>query len=221
MGIDSSQQGRDEDREGRFAELLQRLGLESRCDDVYPVLAEHYSGPGRYYHNLNHVSQCLGVMDEVRELLMDPDSVELALWFHDVVYDPGSRDNELRSALFFDCRLGVHLPTVRADDIHAMIMATVHPSTAEGHDEQFVADIDLSGLGLPWFEFLSDTELLRMECPHLSNSEFQLGALGFFKKLLMRPSIYLTGYFRDNYEDQARRNLLEHTAHLEGAKDGS
>lgn len=202
----------------RFSGLLERLGVGSLADEVYPALADHYSGSGRFYHNLKHVLQCLGVLDGVRERLRDPDAAELALWFHDVVYDPGAHDNELRSALKFDREVGVHLPTARADAVHAMIMATVHPSAAEDPDEQLVADIDLSGMGLEWSKFLSDSEALRRECRHLTDSEFQLGTLAFFKKLLARPSIYLTEFFRDRYGDKARRNIEEFIARLEKEK---
>lgn len=203
----------------RFAGLLQRLNLDACFEDFYRDLAGYYSEPGRYYHNLQHVRQCLGVLDDIHGLLRDPDAAELALWFHDIVYDPGSHDNELRSALLFDRRLGVHLPTARADSIHAMIMATVHPSDAREPDQQFVADIDLSGMGLKWSKFLSDTDSLRMECQHLTDSEFQLGTLGFFNKLLSRPSIYLTDYFKGQYEEQARRNILDLISRLDNDKE--
>lgn len=211
--------GRDAGLGERFTALLQRMGVESRFEDVYPELVEHYSESGRHYHNLEHIRQCLGVVDQVRELLEDPEAVELALWFHDVVNDPGAHDNELRSALMFDRQLGVYLPTPRADNIHAMIMATVHPSDARAHDEQFVADIDLSGMSLPWPKFLRDTESLRKERRHLSDSQFQLGTLEFFKKLLSRPSIYLTGHFKTKHGKDARRNILDLSTRLESGED--
>lgn len=214
MGSNPREQGEADPGE-RFAGLLRRMGAGERRDAVYPALADQYAEPGRYYHNLDHVLQCLGAMDGVRDRLADPDAVELALWFHDVVYDPDCHDNELRSALMFDRLLGVHLPTDRADRVHAMIMATVHPSGARDSDERFVADIDLSGLGLPWPKFFGDTKALRRECRHLTDTEFQLGTRAFFRKLLARPNIYLTDYFRESYGKQARRNILELTNRLD------
>lgn len=200
----------------RFSGLLERLGLESCFENAYPALVNHYSEGERHYHNLDHIDHCLGRLDEVGGYLHDPDAAELALWFHDVVYDPGARDNELRSAFLFDRLLGIHLPTQRADRVHAMIMATVHPSDADDHDSRFVADIDLSGFALPRAEFLNTTTLLRRECRHLTDAQFQLGTLAFFRKLLSRPSIYLTEYFQTNHERDARRNVLGLTRQLEG-----
>ncbi|MGA8261128.1 MAG: hypothetical protein WB783_13020 [Arenicellales bacterium] len=191
------------------------MGIDSRFDEVFPLLSELYSEPGRHYHNLDHVCHCLARVDEVREYLRDTDAVELALWFHDAVYVPSAHDNELRSALLFDRLLGVHLPTERADRIHTMIMATVHPSGARDDDSRFVADIDLSGFALPRPDFLRATGLLRRECLHLTDSEFQLGTLAFFKKVLARPSIYLTKHFRATHEQPARRNLIDLVEELE------
>jgi len=206
---------RDPDAEARFDALLQRLGLDSHVERVYARVTDHYSGPGRHYHNLGHVLYCLRGLDEIRMRLDAPDAAELALWFHDIVYDPARDDNELRSALLFDRELGVHLPTETADAVHGMIMATVHPSDASAVDAQFVADIDLLSMSLPWSSFRHDTETLRKECAHLTDSQFQLGTLGFFRRLIARPSIYLTDHFRSRGAAQARRNILALISEME------
>lgn len=192
----------------RFTTLLDRLNVGSYSYAVYRLLEDHYSDPDRHYHTLNHIERCLKQLDKVRERLHDADAAELALWFHDAVYHSGADDNELRSAFLFDSHLGIHLPSRRADHVHAMIMATVHPSQAVEPDAQFVADIDLCGLSLPWDAFRRDTDELRRERRHLTDTQFQLGTVNFFKKLMTGQSIFLTDYFRTRHEDQARRNML-------------
>lgn len=39
---------------------------------------------------------------QVKHLLQDPDIVECALLFHDIIYDPTSKTNEADSATFAD-----------------------------------------------------------------------------------------------------------------------
>lgn len=219
-GADRSGRGAGVDLGRRFSTLLRSMGVDSHCAEVFPLLSELYSEPGRHYHNLDHVRDCLAQLDEVREYLRDADAAELALWFHDAVYVLTAHDNELRSALLFDRLLGVHLPTERADRIHTMIMATVHPSEARDDDSRFVADIDLSGFALPRPDFLRASGSLRRECLHLTDSQFQLGTLAFFKKMLARPSIYRTEYFRATHEQPARRNLVDLVEELE-SRQGS
>lgn len=206
------------DPEERFAGLLQRLGAGAHVHKVWPLVLRCYSEPDRHYHNLDHIRTCLKWLDEVRDRLGDPDAAELALWFHDAVYEPTAADNELRSALLFDRELGVFLPTERADHVHAMIMATVHPSNAADNDARFVADIDLAGFAQPRDDFMRVTGLLRRECIHLTDSQFQLGTLAFFRKILGRPTIYLTGHFLELYEQPARGNLCALVSELEGVQ---
>ena len=59
-------------------------------------LAAAYDAPARHYHNLQHIENLLGRV-EVHSL-HDPVVVGLAVWFHDVVYDPLRPDNEAQSA---------------------------------------------------------------------------------------------------------------------------
>lgn len=199
----------------RFAGLLQRFDAGVHFDKVWPLIARHYSEPDRYYHNLDHIRECMERLDEFRGELRDPDAAELALWFHDIVYEPTAADNELRSALLFDRELGMFLPTGRADHVHTMIMATVHPSDPTDNDARFVADIDLAGFARPWEEFVRVTGQLRRECFHLTDSQFQVGTLAFFKKILARPTIYLTEQFRATCEQSARGNLYALIGELE------
>lgn len=196
------------DLQSRFAGLMRRLGLEPHAEAVYRILAGDYSESGRHYHTLEHVQLCLARVDEVRERLDDADGAELALWFHDAVHDPAADDNELRSAFLFDRLAGIHIPTDRADRIHAMIMATRHAGdTAGDGDAAYVADIDLSGFAAPWPEVQRRTRLLRQECGHLNDADFEQESRKFFDKLLARPSIYLSDHFRETCEQQARRNI--------------
>src|ERR1700727_965137 len=56
------------------------------------VLRAAYTEPWRHYHTLEHVGACLEALDSALEgsgvLESVKENVELALWFHDVVYDP-------------------------------------------------------------------------------------------------------------------------------------
>src|SRR6478735_9180828 len=65
--------------------------------DAYPVfdrLVAAYSEPHRHYHTLEHLAEVFRVVGR----LGGGPAVELAVWFHDAVYDPRSADNEGLSA---------------------------------------------------------------------------------------------------------------------------
>ena len=76
------------------------IGLSiEKSNDLYEILFHAYTEPHRCYHNVQHIVECLDLYRQVKALLCQPAWVELAIWFHDAVYDPQSNENEMRSAL--------------------------------------------------------------------------------------------------------------------------
>ncbi len=71
---------------------------EATVARVYTDLVSRYADPQRAYHTLDHITDCLRHFDAVRHLAAWPAAVELAIWFHDAIYDPQRGDNETRSA---------------------------------------------------------------------------------------------------------------------------
>jgi predicted metal-dependent HD superfamily phosphohydrolase len=69
-------------------------------------LVQKYTEPNRHYHNLNHVNTCLNAFDQTVDHISDKFCVEVAIWFHDVIYDPKKGDNEQLSAKHASAFLG-------------------------------------------------------------------------------------------------------------------
>lgn len=206
--------GRPPDLEQRFRDLVSRCAPEADDGRLYRVVADNYSEPHRRYHTLDHIRHCLGQLDRARHLAADPDAIELAVWFHDVIYDPTVDDNELRSARFFDSQLGVHLPGEQAARVHRLIMATEYPSEPDDGDARLMVDIDLSSFALPWEEFMHDTHAIQAEFAHVPEEQFIAGKLKFLESMLSRPRFYLTDYFHDRLEARARSNIERHIRDL-------
>lgn len=201
--------------EHRLRELLARCAPDVDAGELYRTLADRYSEPQRSYHTLAHIHHCLEQFDTARHLADDPDGLELAIWFHDAVFDPGADDNEARSARLFDSLLGPHLPRERAAHIHRLIRDTEHPCEPEHNDGRLMVDIDLSSFGLPWDEFMRDTRANFAECGHQPGPQLVAGKCRFLNDLLSRSSIYLTRHFRERLEAQARSNIKRHMRDLE------
>ncbi len=77
-------------RRARWEALWRRLGA-TPPDDAFTALERQYSAPGRHYHTLAHLDAVLATFDELRHLAPNPDVAELALWLHDVVWEPMAR----------------------------------------------------------------------------------------------------------------------------------
>ncbi len=82
----------------RWAQVWRRVTTACENQSAYEGLVSRYSEPQRHYHNLAHIAECLVEFDSARELAKGPVPVELAIWFHDAIYDPNAADNEERSA---------------------------------------------------------------------------------------------------------------------------
>lgn len=190
--------------QARFADVWTRNG-GADADAAYADLARHYAEPARRYHTLRHIRRCLRDLDAVRDAVPDPDAVELALWCHDVIYRPGARDNEQRSADWF--RRWADGRVASGDPICEMILATKHSGVPAGLDARFAADIDLAVLGSPRSRFREDGTRLRAERPDLDDRAYDLLERGLLARLLARPRIYHTDFFHARCEARARLNL--------------
>ena len=82
----------------RWAQLWRQVTSTGEPLPVYHELVSRYSQPERHYHNLRHIAECLAEFDTARHLARQPVAVELAIWFHDTIYEPQAADNEERSA---------------------------------------------------------------------------------------------------------------------------
>jgi len=193
--------------EQRFIDLCERLGARRELRSLYESIVEHYSERARFYHSQAHLEHCLGQFDEARSAIPDPDAVEIALWFHDVIYDPLACDNELKSAELFMQELGRQIDPDRAELIYKMIMATVHDRLPGCANAAFVVDIDLSSFALPWEEFEADSAAIRREYAHLPDDVFYPKQYRFLQALASRETLYATRYFRERKEQSARENL--------------
>ncbi len=175
--------------------------------DVFALLAGHYTELHRRYHTAAHINHCLSQLDLAHPWIAAPDTLEMALWFHDAIYDPQATDNELKSAeLFRQCSRGVASGSFR-DDVYRLIMATRHSEPPAREDEKWVVDIDLSGFGAPRDVFERESDAVRQEFTHLSDTQFVAGQCRFLASLQNRPRIYATDFFRERYERRARENI--------------
>jgi predicted metal-dependent HD superfamily phosphohydrolase len=200
----------------RFTDLWRRCVASPPSPEgatVYADLSRLYGTPYRRFHNLGHIKDCLRQVDEVASLLVDRDAVEFGLWFHDAVYDTGATTNELRSAeLFLEVSAGASF--VFRHRVCGHILATRHTGTARGNDRRFIVDIDLSGFGVPWEEFMRNGALLREESSGKTDASYHGGQVVFLSRLQQRPRFFLTDYFRDRFEATARENLRRVLADL-------
>ena len=132
------------DLEQSFMRALGEAGAERSGEALFDELLTRHGEAHRRYHTILHVDDaCLGYLDWYRGSAGHPERVELALWFHDAVYDPRASDNERQSAQLARARLAeLGLPHAVVDDIEAHVLATARHSHGLP-DTDLVVDLDL------------------------------------------------------------------------------
>jgi predicted metal-dependent HD superfamily phosphohydrolase len=199
----------------RWNDLWRRVGAATEPGPIFAALAERYGEPHRAYHTLAHVARCLWEFDHARLLADHADEVELALWFHDAIYDPHAADNEVRSAAWavrFLEQGGVAHET--RERVAELINATDHRASPAPGDTALVVDVDLTILGAPEEEFDAYERQIRREYAFLPEDAFRAGRRGVLERLLARPRLYTTALFHARYETAARANLARSLARL-------
>lgn len=209
----------------RWRGLFEELGAKGNPDEIYHRLAYYYMQPCRPYHNLSgHISDCLTSFEEVRSLCPNPNEVELAIWFHDAIYETWAADNEHRSGLlahFFITKL-MGLNPMLGTKVYHLILTTKHrmPPEQLNHDAKILVDIDLVSLGVHPTQFEINCQNIRTEYSWVKpENNYRRERADILEKFLRKNSIYSTLYFQEKYETQARLNLKKEIQRLRTEKD--
>lgn len=176
------------------------------------ALREHllaaWREPQRKYHTLQHLSEGIILLDGYLHLAMHPAEVEMALWFHDAVYNVTASDNEAQSAdLAATSLLAAGVSAEAIARIHQLIMATCHAALPTGRDQQLLVDVDLAILGAPRERFAAYEQQVREEYLWVPEPLFRERRAAILREFLNRQPFYHTPELRERLETQARANL--------------
>lgn len=184
---------------------------------LWQNIAMRYNKPQRAYHSLQHIQQLFGQYDQVKGNLHEPHIIALAIYYHDVIYEPTRSDNELKSAEYAVESLTGYLNAEQCQHIYALIMMTAtheldkwSNETKEREkysDAAYLLDMDLSILGSSWSEYEQYAHAVRQEYAHVSDGDYRVGRMAVLKELLAHPTLYLTDNYYKRLEKQARKNI--------------
>ena len=180
-----------------------------------------YASPPRAYHDFMHVREVLHHYADVAvgPGWTQPVEVYLAVLYHDAIYQPGRKDNEALSARFAMEQAAQWLPE---HGIDLLRVAELINLTAR-HGQFSPADFGEDGFALDARHFLDcDMAILGAEPRafdaydrgiaeeyrgHIPGFLFRLNRKRFLKGLLARERIYLSDWFHQRHDAQARANL--------------
>lgn len=201
----------DDPLRARFTGLWTRTVGPDGAEAAWRALEAGYGSAGRHYHGWGHVAALLAGHDAVRDrrdfARLDHDALDLAILFHDAVYDTARADNEARSADLLAAHAGPAAGTDRLLAARAMIRATAAHAPSPDPAIQLMLDLDLAVLGAAPPVYAAYAAAIRQEYAAIPEAAWRLGRAGVLDRFLARPRLYQTDLFHDRLEASARANL--------------
>jgi predicted metal-dependent HD superfamily phosphohydrolase len=175
-------------------------------DDLLARYAEQH----RHYHDQRHLTEVLATVDALADLADDPDTVRLAAWFHDAIYDPQADpgENEEVSAQLAELELSAYgVDAERVEEIGRLVRLTAkhdcEPGDANG---AVLCDADLRVLSMSPERYDESAAGIRREFAHVNDRDFARGRISFLRSLAA-TRLYATDRGHDQWEQAARDNI--------------
>jgi predicted metal-dependent HD superfamily phosphohydrolase len=199
----------------RWQSVWRELGAADSNSELFQRLVACYSEPHRKYHTMQHLEECFALMDRVGSSAEQPAEVELALWFHDAIYNTRKSDNEKRSAEWArESAIAGSVSDDQATRIFELVMATRHNALPVGRDAEVLVDVDLGILGAEAPRFDEYETQIRQEYSWVPDFIYRRERRKVLQEFANRTSVYSTKYFRDEFESRARDNLTRSLSRL-------
>lgn len=176
---------------------------------LFSELVKRYSSGQRVYHNTAHLFEIFTLLDEFEPLITQPDAVGWAVFYHDAIYNPLRKDNEVRSAkLARRIMNSLHLPAPDTDFTVQLILATQnHLATLPDINMHLFLDADLAILGAEPEKYARYAQAIRTEYRLVPDILYRPGRKRVLQHLLAKPALYYTLQMQARFEQQARINM--------------
>ena len=202
-------------RHGSWRRAWGAAGLRAPGAALFDRLDACYREPHRRYHTLQHLDECIANLTPVLGAADRPGEIEVALWFHDAIYDVRRHDNEARSAGWArQAMLDAGAAADAADRVQALVLATSHAAVAESLDARWLVDVDLAILGASADRFDEYEVQVREEYAWVADELFRDKRRALLEGLLARQALYGTPHFHGRLEAAARGNLRRSVSRL-------
>ncbi len=190
------------------------LSMFSTIESRLKRLKMRYREPHRSYHDQSHIDCMLFGLHSHSHAALAPEAVELAIWYHDAVYDPAATDNESRSADLLRAEMGGLADPGLVERAAAMVLASATHALPEGIGEADAADmslfldLDLQVLGaFPDVYDAYEAGIAAEYVPVHGIEPYAAGRAAFLDGMVARPGLFLTKVFHSRFDARARDNM--------------
>ena len=183
---------------------------ELYADELFSNILQHYSEKDRHYHNLTHIQKMLDFSFLHADKIQDIETLQLAIFYHDIIYNSMSKNNETDSAaLAVEQLSSTNFPKEKIRLVEQFIVSTQKHFLLIAHsDLDYFLDFDLAILGTERTVYEDYAEKIRKEYKWVPSFLYNKNRKKVLQHFLEREHIYFTATFRNQYEIIARENLV-------------
>ncbi len=193
-----------------FEKTSNTFGITDKktIDYEYNRLSTMYTSD-RLYHNMSHIAAMVNYLNiyetyngKLEEF--DKNILTMSIFYHDFIQT--NENSEQLSSLAASAYLK-HQSANTTEKVTSLIMATNHTENLISSDlDKLIADLDLSILGTK-HRYPTYARKIRQEYSQYSDSDFANGRCAILEKLLSKPNLYKTDFFKKMFQKTAEENL--------------
>lgn len=186
------------------------LIAHDKSAEIWAELCDKYCESHRSYHTLQHLQDLFELKDQYAEIMKDHLVIDLAIFFHDIIYDPKSSSNEEDSVKLFLLRLTEFLESETLLKVATYIQATKQHDVMESSDNdlKLFIDLDMSILGRNREEYEAYASKIRFEYSFVNPEIYCEKRSAFLEKFANQTNpIFASKLLRERFESRARENL--------------
>ncbi len=203
----------------RWHELCELIKIPQDAESkIWNIIEEKYCETGRYYHTLKHINSLLELSRQYSEIITNIVQVDLAIIFHDIIYNPQSGTNESDSAVLFENLLSPYVDKQLITAVSEYIILTKEHNVFSSSDKdlQLFIDFDMSILGADFDTYAEYSQNIRKEYIHVPESIYCEKRAEFLRGVFTKSDpIFATQEFKTLYEVRAKENMKWECGELE------
>ena len=172
-------------------------------------IRDEYMKKWKTYHNLNHI---YSMIKQYEENQVNDINFWYAIWFHDIVYIPMRKDNEMHSIKMFEDFYNENKNElnnkIHCTEVNEYIKETEnHLLSKENNNKKIDMFLDFDMMIMATDNIEQYENEIRGEYSNISTEEYNKGRSDFLNKILSKPHIYRTDSYISQYEEKARHNI--------------
>jgi predicted metal-dependent HD superfamily phosphohydrolase len=182
--------------------------ISTSSNSYFKSVISNYKDADRHYHSINHIGSMLDQLSLFSLSKDDEAILILAIIFHDAIYNPIGKNNEVKSAeLATQTIQEIGLPTKIIMEVSRLILLTEKHDSEKGDElGNIMLDLDLSIFSTSSALYKAYTKSIRNEYFMYPDFIYRSGRKKVVKSFLQREYIFKTNEF-SKWEKTARKNL--------------